>query len=511
MRKLAALVSLSTLFLTSGLFAEGRSPRLENSEPGLSANIDFGRDSGLLAHDGICNDPRFAGPGMGIIISDHLLADATDCRNAVERRLVFLSAEAPGFEIDFGDNSGHWVFDGECDDPRFGGALLSHIYRDAADCYEAFNAGQIAFHGEGDGNPDTGEYIERLEGGLQAVRIFFATNRGVTEQPVTLTSNRGDDISLGSLVVTVPLDPYHIRGNVERPWEIGLFGLSVRGDEDPRRHFTIHHVALHDKQVFLRGLGERANRARDYHREAFVFVHGYNTSFDSAVYRTAQLVYDMNFDGVPILYSWPSAANEAMYVGDSEAAQLSAPYMDEFIRMLLNEGDFDEVNIICHSMGCNTAVRALDLLSHTRSSDDFERNSSGHPEKLSEIVLAAPDIDRGIFQRMVESVQDMGAAITLYASAHDRALGLSTFLASSYPRVGYIVPGSSPFAGPGIETIDITSLGANPFGFEHADYGDEPVIINDIALLMLHGTRPPSHRTRYRQLYDDAGNIFWRY
>jgi esterase/lipase superfamily enzyme len=41
---------------------------------------------------------------------------------------------------------------------------------------------------------------------------------------------------------------------------------------------------------------------------AFVFIHGYNVSFDAAVKLTAQLSRDMRFPGAPILYSWASAA-----------------------------------------------------------------------------------------------------------------------------------------------------------------------------------------------------------
>ncbi len=35
-------------------------------------------------------------------------------------------------------------------------------------------------------------------------------------------------------------------------------------------------------------------------------MHGYNTSFDNALYRTAQIAYDLDFDGATFLYSWPS-------------------------------------------------------------------------------------------------------------------------------------------------------------------------------------------------------------
>jgi hypothetical protein len=52
-------------------------------------------------------------------------------------------------QTDFGDNSSHWANDGECDDPRFGGAgaaatlLDEDLGHDAADCRKLFDAGRI--------------------------------------------------------------------------------------------------------------------------------------------------------------------------------------------------------------------------------------------------------------------------------------------------------------------------------------------------------------------------------
>lgn len=43
--------------------------------------IDFGDDSGEWANDGECDDPRFVGPGMTLMPPfDHERRDASDCR-----------------------------------------------------------------------------------------------------------------------------------------------------------------------------------------------------------------------------------------------------------------------------------------------------------------------------------------------------------------------------------------------------------------------------------------------
>ena len=39
---------------------------------------------------------------------------------------------------------------------------------------------------------------------------------------------------------------------------------------------------------------------------AMIFIHGYNTSFDSAVYRATQIAHDSGYPGTPVLFSWAS-------------------------------------------------------------------------------------------------------------------------------------------------------------------------------------------------------------
>lgn len=116
------------------------------NKPG-SSEIDFGDDSGNWANDGECDDPRFGGT-----LDSHRLADASDCRAAYEAgevtyddSVTISGAVQPSSEIDFGDDSGNWANDGECDDPRFGGTLDSHLKADATDCRAAYEAGQVDY------------------------------------------------------------------------------------------------------------------------------------------------------------------------------------------------------------------------------------------------------------------------------------------------------------------------------------------------------------------------------
>ena len=155
-----------------------------------TGEIDFGDDSGTWANDGECDDPRFGGN-----LDSHLMADATDCREAHEAGTVTYQApdnagsDVSIDDIDFGDNSGNWANDGECDDPRFGGSLDSHLMADATDCREAYEAGTVTYEttdnagsdvsiGDIDFGDDSGNWANdgecddpRFGGGLDSHRL----------------------------------------------------------------------------------------------------------------------------------------------------------------------------------------------------------------------------------------------------------------------------------------------------------------------------------------------------
>jgi hypothetical protein len=91
-----------------------------------ATTLEFGDDSGEWANDGQCDDPRFEGTGVASELLDaDRLHDASDCRSAFEAGTITLRAGGTAMALaapDFGDNTSRWANDHECDDPRFAGA-----------------------------------------------------------------------------------------------------------------------------------------------------------------------------------------------------------------------------------------------------------------------------------------------------------------------------------------------------------------------------------------------------
>ncbi len=137
----------------------------DSAATSTTAEIDWGDDSSEWANDQECDDPRFAGAGMAAEPTEaDRMRDATDCRTAYEDGTITLAEDVPdekapmtpvsgsviealAARIDFGDDSGTWPNDGECDDPDFFGAGVAagpsdaDRMKDASDCRAAFLAG----------------------------------------------------------------------------------------------------------------------------------------------------------------------------------------------------------------------------------------------------------------------------------------------------------------------------------------------------------------------------------
>lgn len=131
---------------------------LRGETPDVIVNgINFGNDDGQWSNDGECDDGRFEGTGMTTtpLLQEDLLADATDCSTAYESGQITLVGVDANGNISFGDDSGEWSNDDECDDMRFEGPgmtttplLQDDIMRDASDCANAFEAGLLTLRGQ---------------------------------------------------------------------------------------------------------------------------------------------------------------------------------------------------------------------------------------------------------------------------------------------------------------------------------------------------------------------------
>src|SRR4029077_13284288 len=87
------------------------------------------------------------------------------------------------------------------------------------------------------------------------------------------------------------------------------------GSEDPEKHFTVKSWRALDETAFFAGLASHLSGRVGSNRDVLLYVHGFNTSYDEARFRLAQVAADARFGGVAVLYTWAAGGGVFVVVG----------------------------------------------------------------------------------------------------------------------------------------------------------------------------------------------------
>ena len=312
------------------------------------------------------------------------------------------------------------------------------------------------------------------QGSRVEVPVFFATDRQHLDTTSVKTyyggkRNPTSQLEYGIAKVSIPEN--HRMGEVERPkwWKFEFW-------EDSSEHIVLMDIDAFDRNSFVNTLRQSVSNSKA--SDLLLFIHGYNTSFEDAAIRTAQIAYDLQFPGQTILYSWPSEAKLPLYTADENNIDWTLPHFEDFLNLLLTSVGADMVNTIAHSMGNRIMVRALDRLNYSTLPE--------HAAKLRNVIFAAPDIDADTFKQFVKQFKQKADRLTLYASSNDKALKASMSFHGGYPRAG--IAGADITIVDGLDTIDASDVDTSFMG--HSYFGDNRSIISDIFYLIKHGFSP---------------------
>jgi len=311
-----------------------------------------------------------------------------------------------------------------------------------------------------------------VDANTTTVRVFFGTDR----RPITLSEASfanepaadAGRLSLGWCEVSIPR-LVHRTGAIERPtyWTLN----TTDWFENPDRHFVIQVRKLASEDEFRTSLRHAVDLGSE--KQILLFIHGYNTSFDDAVYRSAQLAVDLKFLGATVLYSWPSNAAMLRYAADRDHSLSTLPAFKRFVRDLSQNSGARTIHVIAHSMGNNALVHGLAELAREET----------NPPHFRQIIMAAPDVDRREFEQLADAFGRSADHFTLYAADNDRALGAAEALLGN-PRIGDSRP---MFLRSGLDSIDASSIIK---GFLKHSYFADPRILADIEKLIA-GYQPP--------------------
>lgn len=323
------------------------------------------------------------------------------------------------------------------------------------------------------------------------VRVFYATDR--KSHPAAALAERygteRGELQYGVAKVSIPRN--HKMGALEAP---SVWKLEFRADPD--KHVVLLDAEAMDEDGYFRSVAERVRRSP--RKSAFLFVHGFNVSFEDAARRTAQISYDLGFDGAPVFYSWPSQGDVAKYTFDENNVAWSAANVQKFIESFAEKSEADQIYLIGHSMGTRALTQAYAALI---------RGNPALRRKFVEVILAAPDIDAEVFRRDIAPALLAGEGrVTLYASSDDVPLKASKAVHGGYPRAGD--SGADLVVVKGLESIDATGFGTD--FLNHSYFAQDRSIITDIADLVRNGLRPPQ-RTGLEPVPSPAAPAYWRF
>ncbi len=321
-----------------------------------------------------------------------------------------------------------------------------------------------------DSSPVTRGAVSR-EPDAWVIPVFYATDRERTgkSSPEEFFGPGRGTLSFGAVEVSLPVE--RAKGEMPtpswwKPWQ---------DRQDPSRFVLLLSVTPKEKGTFVTELRQAVNAASV--PEALVFVHGFKVPFAEAAERAAQIAVDLEFPGVPVLYSWPSEGKVLSYTVDENNVTWSAPHFEEFLRLMLAESGARTVHVVAHSMGNRALAPALAALQ--------ARPPASGGSRLRQVVFAAPDIDRDTFEELATQFHGAAERFTLYGSSHDRALQISK-LFHRYPRAGQ--SGEELTIADDLDSIDSSAADTSLLG--HSYYGSKRSILADISLLLRHGFAP---------------------
>lgn len=293
------------------------------------------------------------------------------------------------------------------------------------------------------------------------------------------------------------------------------------------------NVALHppircSEDAFFSDVHELVSESRNHN--VFVFVHGFNVTLEDATARAAQMAEDLPFDGVVLVFSWPSAGKATAYLTDESQAERYFWNLSLLLHALRNRcPDDTRINLLAHSMGNRVTLRAIEALcgsidpAGNRDSISFQRHFNGqsttnnsvsstgivhappaeiqrrfplwgvwnakrmnHEQPpINNLILASPDVAATDFLLSINNLQHCCERIVLYASDSDYALKASRRVHDGGYRAG---DSRARLQIDGVHVVRVSGVSlADPLG--HSFYGTNTRVLDQLAALFRPGTQ----------------------
>lgn len=317
--------------------------------------------------------------------------------------------------------------------------------------------------------------------GFSSELVYFATNREPSAAAIALKDpdlffgDEPGDLSYGVCEVSIPYK--RTPGTLPEPsiW-------SLEFTQDPQKHVVLMEIQRLPDADFWMALRKKVDASPN--RQLMLFVHGYCATFRDAARRTAQMSFDMNYQGPAMFFSWPAGSDlegiqeRANYLKDLRRAEESDEDLIAVIENVSRWSGAKRVHLVAHSMGSFILTEALKTI------DDRNGRKGNPPKFFDQVVMAAPDLDaKGFVKSSGKRLRGFSRRFTVYASRQDKALKLSKSV-NGFEPLGLLNEFSRQGAEAKLyELVDASTAESGWFDSGHVYYGDMPEMLVDLAFV----------------------------
>jgi esterase/lipase superfamily enzyme len=308
--------------------------------------------------------------------------------------------------------------------------------------------------------------------GSSQVDMLVATTRKRADPAELFSGDRGPDTTFANVTVSIPPPAARQVGEVQWPRQV---------PGNPASEFVTLRADVIDRSHALAWFHRRLPTVPK--RQVLVFIHGFNSRFEDAVFRFAQIVHDANAPVVPILFTWPSRGSVLAYGYDRESTAYSRNALESLLKGISRDPLVGEISILAHSMGNSLALETLRQMAI--------RDGRVTP-KIRNVLLAAPDVDVDLARTAIVDMGPLGnrPAFTLFVSQDDRALAVSRRVWGSEARLGAINPDQEPYRTQleraNVTVLDLTKLQAGD-ALNHGKFAASPEVVQLIGKRLAEG------------------------
>jgi esterase/lipase superfamily enzyme len=358
--------------------------------------------------------------------------------------------------------------------------------------------------------------FDRVPAELQSsdMTILYAADRAIVETTLLgprYSDGRADHLVFGKAVVSIKPDASWsqlVQASTTRKrdrdyWleikstaEHGQLAIALNRMEVREGRYRLPEKAMAElnaaRDELRRVLAEQL--ANSEKKDVYIFVHGFNNTFDDAVFRLAQMWHMAGRVGVPMAYTWPAGRGGILgYAYDRESGEFTVFHLKKFLQAVAAVPEVQRIHLVAHSRGTDVACSALRELNIEYKS---RGQSTQEQLKLENLVLAAPDLDADVFEQRfgLEDLHLAANRTTVYLSDTDIALAVSRWLFGSGKRLGTLSAKEiKPEARKKLTQLgrfDLIQCNVSGFSTSHDYAFAHPAVVSDIFLLLRDGKAP---------------------